>query len=145
MATLSDTDTRSGTALSAEEIADYKQLRELVSPERSLAVIDDFAKWLFAAAAIVGTLGTGFGVSSANDLAGNGKRVLALAVALVGISLALAALVRLPLPITVNRYSDVDLASKVARLVKIRGVILGVAAVLFAIGLILAGLAPLAS
>ena len=132
-------------ALSAEELADYKQLRSLVSPEKSLALLDDFAKWLFAIAAVVGTLGTGFGVSSANDLTGSGKRMFAWAVAAVGVSLALAALARLPLGIRVNRYSDVSLANHVSRVVRARGILLTAAALLFATGLVLAGCSPLMS
>ncbi len=134
-----------GESLSAEEIADYEQLRILVSPEKSLALLDDFAKWLFAAAALVGALGTSFGVSDANDLTGTGRWLFAYAVASVGVSLALAALARLPLPIRVNRYSDVSLASHVTRLTKWRGRLLFAGALFFALGLILAGLSPLFS
>ena len=132
-------------ALSAEEIADYEQLRGLVSPGKSLALLDDFAKWLFATAAVVGTLGASFGVSSANALHGTGKSMFAYAVACVGVSLALAALARLPLPIRVNRYSDVSLAKYVALVAKVRGRLLLCAALLFAAGLVLAGLSPLFS
>ena len=122
--------------MDADEIADYQQLRSLVSPETSLGLLDDFAKWLFAVAAVVGTLGTGFGVSPANDLTGSGKKLFALAVASVGVSLALAALARLPLPRRVNRYSDVSLAEYVEFVVKVRGALLSVAAVLFALALV---------
>jgi hypothetical protein len=71
--------------------------------------------------------------------------VFAWAVALVGVSLALAALARLPLRIRVNRYSDESLSTHVARVVSVRGLLLGLAALLFAAGLILAGLSPLLS
>jgi hypothetical protein len=131
--------------LSAEEIADYEQLRRLVSPEQSLALLDSFAKWLFAVAAVVGSLGTSFGVSDANHLGGTGRTMFATAVAVVGGSLALAALARLPLPKRVNRYSTVSLAEHVAFVVKIRGCLLLVAAMLFSSGLVLAGLSPLFS
>jgi hypothetical protein len=131
--------------LSAEEVADYEQLRGLVSPEKSLALLDDFAKWLFAIAATVGTLGASFGVSNANELKGDGKTVFAVAVAAVGVSLALTALARLPLRIGVNRYSDVDLAKNVAWIITVRGILLGIAALLFAVALVLAGLSPLVS
>lgn len=131
--------------LGDDEIADYEQLRSLVSPEKSLALLDNFAKWLFVVAAAVGTLGASFGVSSANDLGGTGRRMFAWAVAAVGLSLALAAFARLPLPIRVNRYSDKSLASAVGLVVIVRGALLFVAAALFASGLVLAGLSPLAS
>lgn len=131
--------------MAPDEVADYEQLRDLISDGKSLALLDDFAKWLFAAAAIVGALGTSFGVSGANDLTGWGKRLFALAVGSVGVSLALAAFARLPLPIKVNRYSPEDMAEQVGRLAKIRGCLLAIAATLFALGLVLAGLAPLFS
>jgi len=38
------------------------------SREQSLTQLDDFPKWLSAAAAVVGTLGASFGVSGANPL-----------------------------------------------------------------------------
>ena len=133
------------TAVSAEEMADYEQLRKLVSPEQSLAVLDDFAKWLFAATAIFGALGTSFGVSGANDLTGSGRTMFAWAVAIVGVSLALAALARLPVPRRVNRYSDVSLQDHVAFAMKLRGGLLLSAGLLFAAALVLAGLSPLFS
>ena len=131
--------------LGADEIADYEQLRSLISPEKSLALLDDFAKWLFVAAAAVGTLGASFGASTANDLEGTGEQMFALAVALVGLSLAFAALARLPLPIRVNRYSDESMASNVRTVLKVRVVALYISAGLFASALIVAGFSPLAS
>ena len=145
MDTQPDTESATGPLLDADEIADYEQLRSLVSPEKSLGLLDDFAKWLFAIAAVVGTLGTSFGVSNANDLTGAGRTMFAIAVASVGASLALAALARLPRRSEVNRYSDVDMASHVVRLVTVRGRLLFSAAMLFALGLVLASLSPLFS
>lgn len=115
------------------------------APEKSLALLDDFAKWLFAVTAVVGTLGASFNVSGANNLSGTGKTLFAWAVVCVGGSLALAALARLPLGRHVNRYSDVSLAAHVAFVTKLRGGLLGGAAALFALALILAGLSPLLS
>jgi hypothetical protein len=131
--------------LAPDELADYEQLRNLVSPEKSLALLDDFAKWLFAIAAVVGTLGTSFGVSNANDLTGAGRRLFAWAVACIGVSLALAALARLPVPRRVNRYSPPSLEAHTSFAVKLRGGLLLAAGVLFAGALILAGLSPLFS
>lgn len=113
--------------------------------EQSLALLDDFAKWLFPTAAVVGTLGVSFGVSSANSLSGVGRWLFAIAVAAVGVSLALAALARLPLPKRVNLYSRQDLASHIERVVMLRGGLLIAAAGFFAIALVLAGLSPLFS
>jgi hypothetical protein len=138
-------DTEAAEVLDEDEIADYEQLRTLVSPAKSLELLDDFAKWLFVTAAIVGTLGASFGVARDDDLTGTGKRMFSWAVALVGISLALAAMARLPLPRRVNRYSDVSLREHVAFVLKVRGVLLFLAALLFASALVLAGLAPLFS
>ena len=84
-------------ALAPDELAEYEQLRKLVSREQSLALLDDFAKWLFPTAAVVGTLGASFGASDANSLAGTGRTVFSVGVAAIGASLALAALARLPL------------------------------------------------
>ena len=64
-----------GVLLSTEEVADYEQLRTLVSSGKSLALLDDFAKWLFVTAAVVGTLGASFGVTQGTDLTGTGKHM----------------------------------------------------------------------
>jgi hypothetical protein len=134
-----------GVLLGADEIADYEQLRSIVSPEKSLAHLDEFAKWIFVAAAAVGTLGASFGASNANELDGTGKQMFAWAVALVGLSLVFAALARLPLPMRVNRYSDESLAANVRRITHARAGLLYVAVGLLASALILAGLSPLVS
>ena len=131
--------------LAPDELADYEQLRGLISPEKSLALLDDFAKWLFAIAAVVGTLGTSFGVSKANDLTGVGRTMFALAIASVGVSLALAALARLPMPRRVNRYSPPSMEAHIALATKLRFWLLLVAGLLFALALVLSGLSPLFS
>jgi hypothetical protein len=131
--------------LAPDELADYEQLRGLISPEKSLALLDDFAKWLFLVAAVVGTLGTSFGVSEANDLTSTGRRMFAWAVASVGVSLALAAFARLPVPRRVNRYSPASMQSHVSFAVRFRGWLLFFAALFFALALVLAGLSPLFS
>ena len=137
--------TSTGVTLDPDEFADYEQLRKLVSREQSLELLDDFAKWLFPTAAVVGTLGASFGVSDANSLTGTGRTLFAFAVAAVGLSLAFAALARLPLPKRVYLYSRQSMASHVDRVVAVRGVLLIAAAVLFSGGLVLAGLTPLFS
>jgi hypothetical protein len=132
-------------ALAPDELADYEQLRGLISPEKSLALLDDFAKWLFVIAAVVGTLGTSFGISKANDLTGTGRTMFAWAVALVGGSLALAVLARLPVPKRVNRYSPSSMQAHVVFATRLRGGLLLVAGLLLALALVLAGLSPLFS
>ena len=137
--------TNESVLLAPDEVEAYEQLRKLVSREQSLALLDDFAKWLFPTAATVGTLGASFGVSGANSLTGTGKTMFAFAVAAVGLSLGLSALARLPLPKRVYLYSRQSMASHIDRVVVVRGVLLTLAAVLFAGGLVLAGLSPLFS
>jgi hypothetical protein len=132
-------------ALAPDELADYEELRGLISPEKSLALLDDFAKWLFVIAAVVGTLGTSFGISQANDLTGTGRKMFAWGVASVGVSLALAALARLPVPKRVNRYSPPSMEAHIAFAVRLRGWLLLAAGLLFALALVLAGLSPLFS
>ena len=137
--------TSTGVTLDPDELADYEQLRRLVSRELSLTLLDDFAKWLFPTAAVVGTLGASFGVSGANSLTGTGRTMFAWAVAAVAVSLALAALARLPLPKRVHLYSRESMASHIDGVVVVRGGLLTAAALLFAAGLALAGLSPLFS
>lgn len=132
-------------ALDKDEVAEYEQLRKLVSREQSLAQLDDFAKWLFPTSAVVGTLGASFGVSGANSLTGTGRALFGWAVGCVAASLALSALARMPLRGCVYIFSRESLASHVDRVVSIRGVLLTVAGILFASGLLLAGLSPLFS
>ena len=140
-----DTPQSTSRTLAPDQVAEYEQLRKLVSREQSLALLDDFAKWLFPTAAVVGTLGASFGVSNANSLTGAGRTMFALSVAGVGISLGLAALARLPLPKRVYLYSREDMGSHIDRVVMVRGGLLIVAAALFATALVLAGLSPLFS
>lgn len=132
-------------AVSPDDVAEYEELRQLVSRKQSLLLLDDFAKWLFAAAAVVGTLGASFGASDANALTGAGRKLFAVAVALVGVSLALAALARLPLGKKVNFSSRDSLKSHIDGVTQFRGRLLRGAALLFAFALVLAGFAPLFS
>lgn len=144
MATEQNT-TEVGTALSPDEEADFAELRALFSPSQSLRLLDNFAKWLFASAGIVGVLGSGFGLSKANNLHGSGRRLFAWAVVCLGLSLALAALARLPILQRVNRYSPEDMRSALHTLYFVRCGLLAGSALLFAAALALAGFAPLES
>ena len=83
------------------------------------------------------------GASDANSLAGTGRTVFSVGVAAIGASLALAALARLPLRKRVHLYSRQSMAAHIDHVVAVRGVLLRLAAVLFAFGLVVAGLAPL--
>lgn len=134
-----------GRSLTAYESADLDELRDLISPKQSLALLDDFAKWLFAIAAVVGSLGTAFGVSSASDLTGTSKTRFAWAVACTAVSLTLAAFARLPLPVDVNRNSSDSLETAIASLTRARFWLLAGAAVAFGAALLLAAASVLAS
>jgi hypothetical protein len=127
--------------VSEEELRDYEELRSLFSPTVGVQLLDEFAKWLFALAGTTGAIGAGFGVSGANNLSHSGHRWFAWAVASVACSLALAAISRLPLPMKVIRYSPRSMTRAIRRLFVIRFCLLAVAAVAFAGGLVLAGIA----
>jgi hypothetical protein len=130
--------------LSPEELEEYADLRSLLSPKVSLGLLDDFAKWLFALAGTVGSIGAGFGVTGVVSLSATGKSRYADAVVCVAISLALAALSRLPLPARVNRYSPVSMRRAIRRIIWLRFGLLGLAALAFATGIALAGYALIA-
>lgn len=132
-------------ALADEEFADYEELRGLFSPTVSLKLLDDFAKWLFALSGTAGVIGAGFGVSGANHLSASGQSWFAWAVASVSASLALASFSRLPLPWRVNRYAPASLSRALTRVLWTRFVLLAIATLLFATGLVLAGYAQLAT
>lgn len=130
--------------MSPEELADYEELRSLFSPTVSLKLLDDFATWLFAIAAVVGSLGAGFGISGGANLSSAGEKLYAAGVACIGISLALAALGRLPLPQRVNRYSPQNMRKALNVVLWTRFTLLALAAFAFATGLALAGYAQVA-
>lgn len=131
--------------LQPEELEDYAELRKLISPGMSLELLDNFAKWLFAITGVVGALGAGLGVTGANDLSSRGEGLFAWAIFLVALSLALAAFARIPLPIRGSRYSPVAMSRALRRILWARFVLLGLAALLFAAGLALAGWAQVAT
>lgn len=133
-----------GTSLSQSEKDEFKALRELFAPEKSLATLDEFAKWLFATVATVATLGTGLGVAGFGDLVGDSKDRFAHAVLVAGVSLGFAALARAPLGSRFNPHSVLSMRQKLNRTLKLRYAALTVAALLFAAALVLAATAPLA-
>jgi hypothetical protein len=135
----------SGTSrpASKEEAEDLAELRRVISPTETLSVLDEFARWLFASTATVGTVGAGIGLTGAADLDDGGRWLFAVAVACVAISLALACLARVPRRLDVNRYSRESLDSALSELAKRRGNLLYAAGILFAAALLLAGIAPL--
>lgn len=125
--------------LQPDELVDYDQLRRLLSPEVSLSLLDEFAKWLFTVAAIVGSLGTGFGLSGLSDLTQAGRRHYSWAVAAIALSLACATVARLPLPVQVNRYSIRSMKRAMNVVVWTRFILVLASGLSFAVALALAG------
>jgi hypothetical protein len=129
-------------ALSKEELEDVTELRLLLSPSETVRVLDDFARWVFASTAVVGTLAAGFGLSGLDDLSERGRNVFAAAVMSVAMSLVLATLARIPKRLDVNRFSPESMQDALRQMVVLRGRLLAGAGILFAVALLLAGLAP---
>jgi hypothetical protein len=125
--------------LQAEEIEDYHLLRSLLSPDVSLRLLDDFAKWLFTLTGTVAPIGAGLGVTGTTNLSDDGHRLFGKAVVLVALSLVFAAFARLPLPVHMNRYSPIAMRRGLGRVMWTRFVLLVAATLLFAAGLALAG------
>jgi len=100
---------------------------------------------MFAGTAIVGTLGGAFGVSGLGPLQGTGKNVFAAALVCVALALAAAVVARVPYRMVVNRWSLESLEEGFEKMVTFRFRALVTAGGLFALAIILAGLAPLFS
>lgn len=128
-----------------EQLERFDELRSLFSPRQSVAVLDDFSKWLFGAAAIAGSLGGAFGVTGLTHLQGAGKTLFALSILCLGVSLALATLARIPIWVRHNPYSPDSLERAFQDLGQLRGNVLRAGGLLFGAALVLAALAPLFS
>lgn len=130
--------------LTPEEIEDFKELRLLLRPTETLRVLDEFSKWLFASAAVVGALGAGLGVSGLNGLDGAGSYIFASAVLCLALSLTAAVFARMPQRRLVHRNDSASMSSAVDGIATRRYRLLIGAGLLFAAALVLAGIAPLA-
>src|SRR5262249_4435075 len=120
-----------------------EDLRSLFKPDQGLKHLDDFAKWLFATTAIVGTLGAAFSNKAFDELTGIGKVTFAFAVVALGVSLAAAALSVAPKWVTFNPYSRDSMSSAIQQIYSRRRLFLYIAAPAFATALILAAVSPL--
>jgi hypothetical protein len=132
-----------GVPVSAEEKSDLDALRTTFGGDASLKTLDAFAIWLFASAGTLGSLAAAGKVVGIADLGDRGRRYFSFSILLFGISLALAALARMPQPSRFNPYDALSMRMQLNRIVIIRSVVLGLAAVAFAAALALAGFAPL--
>jgi hypothetical protein len=128
--------------VSKEELDDFSELRSLLRPSETVRVLDDFARWLFASTAVVGTLAAGFGLSGLDALSQRGRNVFAAAVISVALSLVLATVARIPKRLDVDRFSPESMQDALTEMVVLRGRLLAAAGMLFALALLLAGLAP---
>jgi len=77
-----------------DDVELLKKYRDIVMPAARLAGYDDFAKWLFTIAAVIGTLGAAFSNAALKGLGGAGVTVFFLAIVATAISLALAVIQR---------------------------------------------------
>jgi hypothetical protein len=131
-----------GETLTEEELSMFKDYRAAYLPLARLKASDDFGKWLFSLSTVIGSLGVVFSNSSVFKLAGTGRILFAVAVALTGVSFALATLSLLIDVGTANPSAPDEMFAKVARILAVKRRLLGLAASSLMIGLILAGLAP---
>jgi hypothetical protein len=122
------------------ELEEIRELRQLFSASESLRLLDDFAKWLFASAAVVGSVGAGFGSRTLTDLDAWGKTLFLAALVAVAVTLILAALARLPARRSVNRHDLAGMREDFAKVTSRRYGFLVTGVVLFALALVLATL-----
>ncbi len=131
--------------LSPDEVKQLQNLQALFDPATCFQRINDFAKWIFATIAVVGTLGAGLSNSTFSTLSPSGKVIFAIAVVLVGASLFAAVQAMEPQWVHANLSSRESMLAAVdANLLKRRRP-LKWASYLFASALVMAALAPLAS
>jgi hypothetical protein len=134
-----------GQVVSQEEKAEFDSLRAVFDPKAGLDRLDSYGKWLFASAAIIGSLGAGLSNSAFLKL--RGASVWLFALAILGLGFSLVAASRSIAPHWINaRLNDlVSLRRAVDEQFKTRRRELAAAARFFALALVLAALSPLAS
>jgi hypothetical protein len=141
-----DSDTGSEpVALPPDYVDLLKKQRELAMPASRIASYDEFAKWLFTIATIVGTLGAAFSSAALKNLQGYGSVLFFAAIAATGASLALAVILRTIEPRDANWQNLEDMLEKTADALKVKRRLAWSAGGLFAIAIVLAGISPLAS
>jgi hypothetical protein len=132
-------------SLSPDQVELLKKYRDLVMPAARLANYDDFAKWLFTIAAMIGTLGAAFSNAALKSLGGTGASVFFFGIVATGISLALAVIQR-TIDITEPNWQSLpDMIAKTEALLRVKRKMAWAAGVFFALAILLAGLAPLVS
>ena len=119
-------------------------LVDLLSPAHAVDRIDTFGKWLFGGLGTVGSLAVGFSVAAFSKPTGLGQFTFVAAVTFLGASLAAASMALAPALVTYNPNSLPDMQSAVGRILTRRWKTVRLAAVGFAVTLLLAGLTPAA-
>lgn len=110
-----------------------------LAPHRSLAAIEAAGKFIFASVAVVGTITSGLGVAVANE--GSASLAWALpAIVSVVVSLVCATLAITPSLRTLRPGNQIDAATFFSDQIKLRGGLVRVAGVTFALALLLAAL-----
>jgi hypothetical protein len=128
-----------------DEIADRDRLRGALAPEGGFKTLDDFGKWLFGGAAVVGALATGFGISGFGDLNGWGRICIFIAVAAAALSFALVVIGLTPAALAYNPNSIDSMKTAIQQLLTHRALYIRLAAFLFALSLLAAGTGPIVS
>lgn len=134
-----------GKVVSQEDKADFDSLRAILDPKAGLDRLDSYGKWLFASAAIVGSLGAGLSNTALSKLHGLGVWLFALAVVVFGCSLVAASRSLAPHWVEAQRSDLESLRIAVSKQFKSRRRQLAWASGLFAIALGLAAVSPLVS
>jgi hypothetical protein len=134
-----------GTVVDQEDKAEFDSLRTIFDPKAALDRLDSYGKWLFASAAVVGSLGAGLSNTALSKLRGAGVWVFALAVMSLGLCLFAASRSIAP-HWTKARVAVLDsLRAAINKEFKTRQRQLNLAAGFFALALVLAAVSPLVS
>jgi hypothetical protein len=137
----------SGEKESPEERKRMEELNKYFSGLDLIRSYEDFAKWIFGSTAIIASLGAGLSNAAFANLSGCGTILFALAIFSVGVSLACAVLSLTPLwkPQRFNPNNFQQMMLVLETQLNYRRRRIQIAAIAFAIGLILAAAAPAAS
>jgi hypothetical protein len=134
-----------GKVVSQEDKTEFESLRTIFDPKAALDRLDSYGKWLFASAAVVGSLGAGLSNTALSKLRGPGVWVFALAVVALGICLVAASRSIAP-HWAKARVAELDsLRAAINTQFKTRQHQLNLAAGFFALALVLAAVSPLVS
>lgn len=134
-----------GIPQSADEIEQFKKLRDLSNPTTQATAINEFAKWLFASVGTVTGLGLAFATPSVAKLADAALIMTGLAVLCLGASLSAATWVLATGLPEVNYESLSSMRQEWKRVLGAKRAYAKVAGLSFAAALVLAASAPLLS